>query len=73
MLSQIQRSKVITEVFLEWLEGIIQVSIGYIKDLSKVYDDVVVVIKELEIEMASCKKEEAKWLTVIAQMNGLKI
>lgn len=62
----------ITEVFLEQLEGIIQAGSSYIKDPSKAYDDVKVVIKYLETEIVLWRKEEAKWLAVIAQMGEVK-
>lgn len=56
------------EIFLEWLDGITQYGTEYFKNLSKVYENAIAVMKELEIEIANWKKKENKWTNVVAQM-----
>lgn len=71
LLGQIQKSKMVTEVFLEWLDGITQSGTEYFKNLSKVYENITV-MRELETEITNWKKEETKWIVVVAQMNDVQ-
>lgn len=53
------------EIVMECLEGIQKSSVEYFVHLSKVCDGALMVMKELETEIISWKKEEPKWATKV--------
>lgn len=50
----------ITEVFDEWLDSIVQQGTYYIASLVKVYDNVITMTKELDLEAIAWEKERTK-------------
>lgn len=60
-LEQIQKYRLIMETAMEWLERILKSSAKYFVNLRRVYDGVIQVMKELEVEIINWKNEKAKW------------
>lgn len=58
---------------MEWLEGIRKLDAEYFINLSRVYNGVLMVMKELEAEIMNWKNEEAKWTTKVVQMREVQI
>lgn len=72
MLDQVQRNRMVTEMFNKCLGLIIQQGSDYIVSLVKVYEDAVTMTKELELEVVAWEKERTKWVAVLAQMNDIQ-
>lgn len=72
MLHQVQRNRIVAEMFNKWLDLIIQQGSDYIVSMVKVYEDVVTVRKELELEVVAWEKERTKWVVVLVQMNDVQ-
>lgn len=53
MHDQVQRNRVVMEMFNKWLDLIIQQGSKYITNLVKVYKDAETVSKELELEIVA--------------------
>lgn len=72
MLDQVQRNRVVKEMFNKWLDLIIRQGSNYIVNLVKVYKDAEIVSKELELETVAWEKERIKWVAVFAQINDIQ-
>lgn len=72
MLDQVQRNRVVMEMFNKWMDLIIQQGSEYINNLVKVYKDAEILSKELEPEIVAWEKERVKWVAVLAQMNDVQ-
>lgn len=72
LLDQVQRRCMVVEIFNQWLDYTVQQGSNYIASLVKVYEDVVTVSKELELEVLAWEKERSKWVMVLAQMNDVQ-
>lgn len=72
LLDQVQRSRMIADIFDEWIDSIVQQGTNYIASLIKVYDNAIAVSKELDLEATTWDNEKNKWVAVLAQMNDVQ-
>lgn len=72
MLDQVKRNKMVAKMFNKCIDVIIQQGSYYIVSLVKVYEDAVIVINELELEVVAWEKERTKWVVVLVQMNDVQ-
>lgn len=65
---EVQRNKIIAEIFSEWLTSIVDQGTNYISDLVQIFKDANEVTKELDVELISWHKEKTKWAVISKQM-----
>lgn len=66
LLDHVQIRRMIADIFYEWLDSIVQQGTNYIAILIKVYDNAIVMSKELELEATTWEKERNNWVAVLA-------
>lgn len=71
-LDEVQRNRMIAEVFSEWLTTIMCQATNYITDLVQIFKDTNEVTKTLDTNLVSWQKEKSKWTVISKKMRDIQ-